>query len=184
MAELASHGQLRLGLVRWALVLVPAVLLLGILSGALAVGSAGNPWFAALNKPALYPPADVFRVAWTVLYILMGLALAIVVSARGAVGRRIAIIAFAVQLALNLAWSPLFFGWHQITAALVLLLALDVVVIATIVLFGRVRPVAALLLAPYLLWIVFATYLNWEFRTANPDADGQEVSGAAVRVEF
>jgi tryptophan-rich sensory protein len=184
MAELASHGQLRLSLLRWALVLVPGILLLGMLSGALQWSGPDNRWFATLNKPALTPSPEMFRVVWTALYILMGLALAIVVSARGASDRKLAIIAFAVQLVLNLAWSPLFFAAHQITAALALLVALDVAVIVTIVLFHRVRPGAALLLAPYLAWILFATYLNWEFRTANPDADGQEVSGAVTRVEF
>ena len=115
---------------------------------------------------------------------MMGLALAMVASARGARGRKIAIAAFAVQFALNLAWSPLFFAAHQITGGLILLAVLDVAVVLTIVLFQRVRPVAALLLLPYLAWILFATYLNWEFRTANPGADGQEVSGAVTRVEF
>lgn len=181
MAELASHGQLRLSLFRWALFLVPGVLLLGILSGAVA-GGADSAWFAALNKPSLNPPPQVFPIVWTALYILMGLALAIVVCARGAPGRTIAIVAFGLQLALNLAWSPLFFAAHQITGALILLGVLDIAVLVTIVLFYRVRPVAALLLVPYLAWIVFATYLNAEFRIANPDAE--EVTGAVTRVEF
>jgi benzodiazapine receptor len=184
MAELASQGQLRLGLLRWALVLIPAVLLLGILSGAVAGSGPGNPWFDGLNKPSIYPPPQVFGIVWTALYIMIGLALAMVVSARGAASRGIAIFAFVVQFALNLAWSPLFFAAHQITLALGLLIALDLAVLLTIVQFQRVRPVAALLLVPYLAWIVFATYLNWEFRTANPGADGQEVSGAVTRVEF
>lgn len=184
MAELASHGQLRLSLFRWALVLIPGVLLLGMLSSAAAGSGPGNAWFDDLAKPATTPAPEIIQIVWTVLYILMGLALAMVVAARGASGRRIAIIAFAVQLALNLAWSPLFFAAHQITAALVLIVVLDVAVLVTVVLFQRVRPVAALLMAPYLLWILFATYLTWELRAANPDADGQEVSGAAVRVEF
>jgi tryptophan-rich sensory protein len=184
MAELASHGQLRLSLFRWALVLIPGILLLGMLSAALAGSGPADPWFAGLNKPSIYPPPQLFPIVWSALYILMGLALAMIVWARGAAGRKVAIVAFAVQLALNLAWSPLFFAAHQITAALVLIVALDVAVLATIVLFHRVRPVAALLLAPYLVWLLFASYLNWEFRTANPNADGQEVSGAAVRVEF
>lgn len=183
MAELASHGQLRLTLLRWALALVPGILLLGMLSSAQWSGQ-DNPWFASLDKPPLFPPSATFWMAWTLSYILMGLALAIVVSARGAPDRKLAIIAFAVQLALNLAWSPLFFAAHQITAALVLLIALDVALIVTVVLFQRVRPVAALLLAPYLVWMLFAAYLNWELRTANPNSDGQEVSGAVTRVEF
>jgi tryptophan-rich sensory protein len=184
MAELASQGQLRMSLLRWALVFIPGILLLGILSGVVAGSGAGNPWFASLNKPSLYPPPQTFGIVWTALYILMGLALAMVVAARGAADRRLAIIAFGAQMVVNLAWSPVFFGAHQITAGLVVLLVLDVAVIVTIFLFNRVRPLAALLLAPYLLWILFASYLNWELRTANPNSDGQEVSGAAVRVEF
>lgn len=184
MTELASTGQLRASFLRWVLVFVPAVLLLGLLSGALAGRGADDPWFQGLVKPSLYPPAQTFAIVWTVLYMLMGLALAIVVAARGAVGRRAAIVAFCVQLVLNLAWSPLFFASHQITVALVLLIVLNVAVIVTIVLFWRVRRAAALLLTPYLLWILFAGYLNWEVRNANPHADGQEVSGAATRIEF
>ncbi len=182
--ELADSSQLRAGLLRWALVLVPGVLLLGILSGAVAGSGAGNPWFAALEKPSLYPPPALFGIVWSVLYALMGLAAALVVTARGARLRRVALIAFAVQLALNLAWSPLFFAAHQITAALVLLVLLDIAVIAAIVLFRAVRPLAALLLLPYLAWILFATVLNWQFLMANPGADGAEVSGAVTRVEF
>ena len=184
MSELASQGQLRMSLVRWALVLIPGILLLGMLSGAAAGSGPDNPWFAALVKPSLYPPPQTFGIVWTVLYILMGLALAMVVCAPGAEGRNLARVAFAVQLALNLAWSPLFFAAHQITAALALLAALDVAVVVTVVLFQRVRPVAALLLLPYLAWVLFATYLNWELHTANPNADGQEVSGAVTRVQF
>jgi tryptophan-rich sensory protein len=169
---------------RWALVLVPAVLLLGMLSGQLAGSSADNPWFAALVKPALYPAPAVFALVWTVLYILMGLSLAMVAAARGAAWRTAALAVFAVQLALNLAWSPLFFGWHQILPALALLVVLDLAVIATIVLFRLVRPVAALLLLPYLAWILFATVLNWQFHIANPEADGQDISGAAQRIQI
>jgi len=184
MSELASQGQLRMSLVRWALVLIPGILLLGMLSGAAAGSGPDNPWFAGLVKPQLYPPPQTFGIVWTVLYLLMGLALAMVVCAPGAAGRGAAIVAFGVQLALNLAWSPLFFAAHQITGALVLLGAIDVAVVVTVVLFHRVRPVAALLLAPYLLWVLFATYLNWELLRANPDADGREVSGAVTRVQF
>jgi benzodiazapine receptor len=182
MSELASTGQLRAGVLRWALFLVPGIVLLGFLSGQLAQSGPGNPWFDSLTKPSLYPPPAAFGIVWTILYVLMGIALAIVASARGALGRGAAIAAFAVQLALNLAWSPLFFAAHQITAALWLLIAIDVAVVVTIVLFRRVRPVAAMLLLPYLAWILFATALNWQFLEANPDADGREVSGAVTRI--
>lgn len=184
MGELASTGQLRMSLLRWVLFLVPAVVLLGFLSGMAAGSGPGNPWFDSLAKPSLYPPPATFGIVWTVLYVLMGVALALVLDARGAWGRGAALIAFLIQLALNLAWSPLFFAGHRILGALVLLIALDVAILVTIVLFARVRKAAALLLVPYLAWALFATALNWQFLAANPDADGAQVSGAASRVEF
>lgn len=184
MSELASSGQLRASFLRWALFLVPGVLLLGFLSGAVAQSGPANPWFASLVKPDIYPPPQAFGIVWSVLYVMMGLALAIIMSARGAPGRKAAIAAFAVQLALNLAWSPLFFGAHQITWALVLLAVLDIAVLVTLVLFWRVRPVAGALLLPYLAWVLFATVLNWQFLEANPGADGQDVSGAVTRIEL
>lgn len=184
MSELASSGQLRASLLRWVLVLVPGIVLLGFLSGTAANSGPGNPWFAALVKPDIYPPPQAFGIVWTILYVLMGVALAMVVTARGAPGRRIAIVAFCIQLALNLAWSPLFFGAHRIVWALYLIIAIDVAVLITIILFWRVRPVAAALLLPYLAWVMFATVLNWEFSIANPGADGQDVSGAVTRIEL
>lgn len=184
MTELASVGQLRGSLLRWALALVPGVLLLGMLSGQLAGSGADNPWFASLTKPALYPPPITFGLVWTALYLLMGVALSMVAAARGAEWRSAALMVFAVQLALNLAWSPLFFAGHQILAALALLVVLDLAVIATIVLFYKVRPVASFLLLPYLAWVLFATVLNWQFHVANPDADGREVSGAVQRIQL
>jgi tryptophan-rich sensory protein len=184
MTELASAEQLRGSLLRWALLFVPGVLLLGLLSGQIAGSGADNPWFASLIKPGLYPPPVVFPVVWTVLYILMGLAVAMVAAARGAEWRLAALAAFGVQLVFNLAWSPLFFGGHQIFAALILLFVLDAAVIATIAAFQRVRPLAALLLLPYLAWVLFATLLTWQLHTANPGADGEEVSGAVTRIEI
>jgi tryptophan-rich sensory protein len=90
---------------------------LGFLSGRLANSGYGNRWFDALVKPDFMPPGWAFGVAWTILYILMGLALAMVIHARGARGRGVAIILFLVQLLLNLAWSPLFFRAHQVDNA-------------------------------------------------------------------
>ena len=185
MTELASPGQLRASLLRWALVLVPGIVLLGFVSGRMAQSGPGNPWFAALVKPDIYPPPAAFGIVWTILYILMGLALAMIVTARGAPGRGLAIGVFAVQLLLNLVWSPLFFGMQQITYALYLLFAIDVAVLATVALFWRVRPLAGAMLLPYLAWALFATLLNWQFLEANPGADGPLGGGEAVQtVEF
>lgn len=184
MSELASSGQLRAAFLRWGLFLVPGIVLLGFLSGVVAQSGPGNPWFDALRKPGIYPPPALFGIVWTVLYVLMGLALTTVIIARGARSRGFAIAVFVIQLVLNLVWSPLFFAAHQISASLLLLVVLDAAVIVTIVAFYRVRPRAAFLLAPYLAWILFATLLTWQILDLNPEADGRATSGAAVQVRI
>jgi benzodiazapine receptor len=171
MNEIASPGQLRLAYLRWALVAVPAIVLLGFLSGKLANSGYGNRWFAALAKPDIMPPAWAFPVVWTILYVLMGLALAIVLHARGAQGRGLAIALFVVQLLLNLVWSPLFFRAHQVGNALALILGLTVLVAVVAWLFSRIRPFAGILLIPYLVWLAFASFLTYEIRQLNPDAE-------------
>jgi tryptophan-rich sensory protein len=184
MNILASRAQLRASFFRWALFLVPTVLLLGFLSGVVAGSAADNPWFAALEKPAIYPPPEAFGIVWTALYVMMGLAFALVCAAWGAKGRTLAIVAFIVQLALNLAWSPLFFMFHEIQAALILLGVIDLAVLAALVLFWRVRWLAGALLLPYLAWVGFATVLNWQLLELNPQAVGVEISGAVQRIEL
>lgn len=184
MNFLASPAQLRASLLRWSLVCIPLCVLLGFLSGKASVSGPENPWFAALVKPAAYPPPLVFPIVWSALYVMMGLALAMVLAARGAGGRGLAVAMFAVQLVLNLIWSPVFFGAHRITGGLVVIVLLDLALIATIVLFRKVRPVAALLLLPYLAWVLFATYLNWAFLAANPTLDGADASAAVERFEI
>lgn len=183
MTGLASRRQLRASFIRWALFTVPLVLLLGFLSG--QVGSnAESAWFQSLTKPAIFPPAMWFGIVWSILYVLMGIALAMVCAAWGARGRTAAIVAFVLQLAVNLAWSPVFFGLHRIKEGLIVIGVLDVLVVITIVLFWRVRRVAAVLLLPYLAWIGFATLLNYEFLRANPDGGSEVGNGAVQRYEF
>jgi len=183
MNRLASPAQLRASFVRWALFLVPAVLLLGFISGRLGEG-ADDPWFMALDKPAIFPPPAAFGVVWPILYTLMGLAAAMVAAAWGSRYRLPALLAFAVQLLINLTWSPMFFAEHQITYALYIIAVLDVALVVTIVLFWQVRRAAALLLLPYLAWILFATVLNYEFLRLNRAADGQQGSYAVQRIEL
>ena len=171
MGTIASRGQLRMSLLRWAIVTVPAVLLLGFLSGRSVPAGDANPWYVALAKPALTPPGWAFPVAWGVLYVLIGLALAIVLNARGARGRGLAVALFAVQLALNLGWQPLFFGAHRVGAALLLIVAMLAVAVATTVVFARIRRTAAWLMVPYLVWISFAGVLTWRIGQLNPGAE-------------
>ena len=170
MTGLASRGQLRMSLLRYGLVTIPLVLLLGTISGRIASAGEGNSWFTALAKPDFMPPGWVFGATWTILYVLLGLALAMLLHARGAHWRGPAIGLFLFQLVLNYAWSPLFFGWHQIGWALLLIAAMIALTVALIVLLWGIRRVAALLLLPYLAWLCFAALLTFSVWTLNPDA--------------
>lgn len=155
---------------RSAFIAVPVILLLGIGSGRVSNSGYGNPWFDALIKPAIMPPGWAFGVAWTALYIMMGLAIALVWSSEMSRRRGLAIGLFIVQLALNLAWSPVFFAMHQILPGFVLILTILVLAIATAIAFWQIRPIAGLLLLPYLGWLAFAANLNWQFHLLNPGA--------------
>lgn len=181
MNVIASRSQLRASFVRWALVTVPAVMLLGFLAGRLGDGSE-SVWFQSLEKPSIYPPPIWFGIVWTALYAMLGFVLALLCSAWGARGRSAAIVLFVIQFIVNLAWTPVFFGAHQITGGLILLAVLDVLVILTILKVRRVRKLAAWLMVPYLAWILFATLLNYEFLRLNPEADGAQPSEAVQRI--
>jgi tryptophan-rich sensory protein len=184
MNRLASPSQLRASLLRWSLFLVPLVLLLGFASGQVAGSAASNPWFAALDKPGIYPPPATFGIVWSIMYVLMGVALAMVCAAWGARWRPYAIVAFVLQFALNLAWSPVFFASHDMALALAILIAMDVAIVATIWLFWRVRRAAAWLMLPYLAWCLFASVLNWQFLQMNPDAGEVAANNAVQRIEL
>jgi tryptophan-rich sensory protein len=171
MMQIASRGQLRMAYVRYALFTVPAILLLGILSGKVANSGYENPWFDALVKPAFMPPGWAFPVAWTTLYILLGLSLAMILNARGARGRGMAVGIFLVQRALNFSGSPLFFAAHKVGAALFVILAMIALTLVSAWLFLGIRRTAAWLLLPYLAWLCFATALNYEIGRLNPDAE-------------
>jgi benzodiazapine receptor len=184
VSEIALPGQLRWAYARWALVCVPLVLLLGILSGQLSNSGYGNPWFDALLKPAIMPPGWAFGAAWTTLYILMGFALAMILNARGAQGRGPAIALFAAEFAVNLAWSPLFFAAHQVSLAFWVIVLLFLLATATAFAFGRVRRLAGLLLLPYLAWLVFAATLNFQIDQLNPDAETLVATEPKAQIEF
>ena len=171
MTAIASKSQLRMSFLRYALFTVPAVLLLGTLSGKMAGSGYGNPWFDALAKPDQMPEGWVFGAAWTILYILLGLSLALVLHARGARGRGLALTLFGIQLLLNYLWSPIFFAWHQVGTAFWVVVAMILLTAATAFLFWRIRRAAAFLLLPYLAWIAFAAWLTWDISRLNPGAE-------------
>ena len=178
---LASRGQLRASFLRWALLTVP-LCLLGLIPGAL--WNADTAWFQSLDKPAIFPPGYVFGIVWPVLYVLMGLAFALVCAAWGAKGRTSAIILFLIQLVLNFLWTPVFFGAYEITGGLVVIGVLGLLVIATTALFWKVRVLAGLLMLPYLAWVLFAAALNYQFLQMNPDADGGFADAPVERVRI
>lgn len=182
MGEIASPSQLRMSFLRWALFTVPLVLLLGIASGRLAGSGYGNPWFDALAKPEIMPPGWIFGLAWTILYLLMGISLAIILHARRARGRKSAIALFIGQLALNLAWSPLFFGAHRVELAFWLAVALVILAALTTLKFARIRLGAGLLMLPYVAWLVFAALLTFEIHRLNPDAEALAPGGSSTQI--
>ena len=152
----------RFGTTRQALVLLALLALclaVGAVGGAVTSTSVGS-WYQQLRKPPFNPPNWVFAPVWTTLYIAMAVAAWRVWRERGVQGARSALSLFALQLALNLGWSVLFFGFRQIGAALVEILLLLGVIAATALSFRRVDGIAALLLIPYAAWVAFATLLN------------------------
>jgi tryptophan-rich sensory protein len=155
---------------RWGLLCVPLIVLLGFLAGRSVASGDDSAWYRALVKPELTPPGWVFPVAWTTLYIMLGLALATILNARGARGRGLAVGLFVAQFALNLAWTPLFFGAHRVGTALLVIVAMLALAIATTFAFDRIRKAAAWLMLPYLIWLSFAGVLNWRIGQLNPDA--------------
>lgn len=184
MREVASPMQLRMSFLRWALFIVPLVVLLGFISGQFGGSGDENRWFMMLDKPAAQPPGWAFGLAWTILYILMGIALTLIVTARGAKLRGLAIGLFAVQFILNLIWSPLFFGMHQVTYAFYLIVLLFFTAFATTMVFGRIRSLAAWLMVPYLAWLCFAAVLNKQIDTMNPDAETMQAPRSSQSVEI
>jgi tryptophan-rich sensory protein len=139
-------------------VAIAVPLLVGVIGA--TVGAPGA-WYAGLMKPPLNPPNWVFGPAWTTLYILMGVA-AYLVWRRGLRDARVrwALTAFVVQLVFNGLWSLVFFGLEMPLLALVDIILLIVAIVITMQLFLPLSRLATLLLAPYLAWVIFATYLN------------------------
>ena len=120
-----------------------------------------NVWYNGLIKSGLTPPGWVFSVAWTILYILLGVALYLVIRVtRRGVNKMLAYTLFAAQLVLNGLWSYMFFGAHLPAFALVNLLVLFVVAIWMARVFDSIDKWAGYLVIPYILWMMFAFYLN------------------------
>lgn len=124
-------------------------------------------WYYALNKSPLTPPAWVFPVAWTILYIMIALSLFFYVKDGLRQEKIIPLVVFAFQILLNIFWSPVFFDSHDIKLAFVIILSLIFFVLINIILFYKTSKIAAYLLIPYFVWLIFAAYLNYEILVMN-----------------
>lgn len=143
-------------------------LLIGFLSS-FATQSSVTDWYVTLNKPAFTPPNELFAPVWTVLYILMGISAGIVWS-KGYhhIWVKTALYHFVFQLLLNGLWSIVFFGLKNPLMGMVVILALLTMIILTIKWFRVISKPAALLMVPYLLWVAFASALNYKIWELNP----------------
>ena len=153
-----------------AIITVIAIEALGGASGWLSNSGYGNACFDALQKPSFMPPGYLFGIVWPTLYAMLGVALALIMTEPPSDRRSLALKLFFGQLALNFAWSPIFFAGHDITLAKLVIIGMAVLAAATAILFYRLRPAAGLLMIPYLCWLVFATTLNARIETLNPGA--------------
>jgi benzodiazapine receptor len=164
-----------------AILTVPAIVIVGTLMGYLSNSGFENSWYADLRKPAFQPPAWMFGVVWTTLYTMLGLALAIVLQQPPSKRRRDGLWLFGGQLALNFAWSPVFFGMHIIDVALALIVAMLIMALLAARYFRSLNSIAGWLMLPYLLWLCLATALNYETGKLNPGADASPLGITGVR---
>ena len=158
-----SAGPAWVGLAGWLVVTAVAA----VAGGAASVNA--RTYYAALVQPAWAPPGWLFGPVWTTLYLLMGVAAWMVWRVGGFGAARAALSLYLVQLVLNALWTWLFFAWHRGALAFAEIVLLWIVIAATLVAFWRVRPLAGALLVPYLLWVSFASALNYAVWQLNPE---------------
>ena len=151
-----------IGLVVWI-----GLCLLGGWGGSVFTARSVGDWYAGLNKPSWTPPSAVFAPVWSALYVMMGVAAWLVWRERGLAGAAMPVALFVAQLALNVAWSAIFFGLRRPGWAFVEIVALWALILATVIAFRRISPTAGYLLLPYLAWVTFAAALNLAIWRAN-----------------
>ncbi len=140
------------------LLIVMATELIGIL-GSIFSGNIGQI-YASFIKPPLSPPGWLFGIVWPVLYLLMGVAAYCVYRAPASYARKRALMLYWLQLFVNFLWPIVFFRFELLWVAAAIILLLDALVALTALRFYQIKPLAGYLMIPYLLWILFATYLN------------------------
>jgi tryptophan-rich sensory protein len=140
---------------------------IGIIGSFFTTPSIGT-WYKTLNKPSFNPPNWIFGPVWTTLFLLIGASLALVwLAPPGSPYKNAAITAFTVQLILNLAWSIIFFYYHSPLFAFYDIILLLVAIAINIYYAFIVNPIAGWLLLPYMLWVAFASVLNYNIWRLN-----------------
>ena len=129
--------------------------------GSLFTVSAIPTWYAGLTKPFFSPPNWLFGPAWTTLYTLMGISVAMI-WLKGLKNKKVrdAIVLFGIQLGLNAIWSPVFFGAKNLFVALIIIIFMWIYILKTILAFRKIDKIASYLLYPYIAWVSFASLLN------------------------
>lgn len=135
--------------------------------GAIFTSNSVDTWYRTIERPPLSPPNWVFGPVWTILFVLMGIAAYIVWKKSSGKNRRIALGVYGFQLVLNTLWSIIFFGLQSPQWAFVEIIVLWLSIALTIALFARISKIAAWLLVPYILWVSFASYLNYSIWMLN-----------------
>lgn len=118
-----------------------------------------SSWYPTLNKPSLTPPNIAFPIAWSIIYLLMGISIGLILNSDYK-KKGVLIVLFAVQLFFNFTWSIVFFYMQNPLLGLINIIILDILIIYYVIKSSRINSISAWLFTPYLLWILFATYLN------------------------
>lgn len=136
--------------------------------GAFLMGDSVSAWYTVLEKPFFNPPSFIFGPVWLILYLLMGVSAYLVWKrAKENIEARKMMNIYWAHLALNASWTPIFFGLHNIGLAFLNIVVLWALILILIIKFWKISKTASYLLMPYILWVSFATYLNYAIWTLN-----------------
>ncbi len=160
--NLPTKSKPILGLLAWLLVCFSAAAIGGLAS------AQASGFYASLVRPSWAPPGWLFGPVWTLLYIAMAISAWIVWQSGGFSKARLPLGLFLVQLAFNALWTWIFFVWRLGALAFIEILVLWALILATLIAFWRLRPIAGVLLLPYLAWVTFASLLTWAIWQGNP----------------
>ncbi len=180
MQEIASGGQLRMALLRWLLLTVPAMLGLGALSARLALSNHACRWFGALHAPQ--PDLHFLSWGWLFCYAALAVALAILIAARGARGRSGVIALILIITALLFAWHPMVFGMQLLTFGCWSVACTALLTLCSAIWSWHIRPVAAVLLVAVAAWLAFVALAFFRLDAQNPHAENLVVPVASTNI--